>query len=192
MKELLAALVKAKGAFTPIAKDKSNPHYKSKYASLDGVLAAVEPALHANGLVIVQVIEEGHLVTRLYHTTGQCLESRIPIPVGINDPQKLGSAITYYRRYSVCSLLSVTADEDDDGNNAKLTKPAINQAQDKIESHKQAVTECMAELGWDKTKKEEWSRSISNQPASRWTLQEWEKAASKARLALDEHIATVN
>lgn len=190
MQELLTALVKAKPVFTAIPKDKTNPHYKSKYASLDGVLAAVEPALHQNGLVIVQTVEESHLVTRLYHTSGQSLESKLPIPVGISDPQKLGSAITYYRRYAVCSLLSVTADEDDDGNNAKLTKPAVNQASEKIESHKTAVTECMAELGWDKATKETWSRSISNQPASRWTLQEWEKAATMARLALDEHLAT--
>jgi hypothetical protein len=189
MKELLTALVKAKTAFLPIAKDKSNPHYKSKYASLDGVLAAVEPALHANELVVVQTIEEAHLVTRLYHTSGQSLESRIPIPVGINDPQKLGSAITYSRRYSVCSLLSVTADEDDDGSNAKLPKPAINQAQDEIESHKTAVQECMAELGWDKGQKETWSKSISAQPASKWTLTEWKTAATKARLALDARIA---
>jgi hypothetical protein len=189
MKELLTALVLSKPAFTAIAKDRTNPHYKSKYSTLDSVLASVEPALHANGLVIVQIIEDSHLVTRLYHTSGQSIESKLPIPVGISDPQKLGSAITYYRRYSVCALLSVTADEDDDGNNAKLTKPAINQAQDKIESHKQAVTECMAELGWDKATKEAWSRSISSQPASRWTLQEWEKAATLARLALDEHLA---
>lgn len=198
MKELLTALVKAKQTFAPVEKDKTNPFHKSKYASLDSVLAAVEPALHANGLVLCHTVEDSHLVTRLYHTSGQLLESQLPIPTGLTDPQKLGSIITYYRRYAVCSLLSVTADEDDDGHTAKPNPSQQAQGKignyqqaldDKIESHKKAVQECMAELGWDKAKKEEWSKAISPQPTSRWSLQDWERASTKARLALDAQLA---
>lgn len=118
-KELIAALVKAKQAFMPIEKDKVNPQFKSRYSTLDSVLASVEPALHANGLVLVQRIEieeQGTvLVTELWHTSGQRLSSRHPI-IDQSTPQKMGISMTYARRYSVCAILSVTADEDTDGN----------------------------------------------------------------------------
>lgn len=110
--ELIKALIKAKGEIAPITKDKKGA--RSTYASLDAVLAAVEPALLKNGLTIVQLVNGPMLDTHLYHTSGSSLVSQYPLELGA-DSQRNGSAITYARRYALCALLSVTAEEDDDG-----------------------------------------------------------------------------
>ena len=120
MQEIVKALIKAKSLFKAIPKDRTNPHFKSKYATLDAVLEAVNPGLESAGLAITQLIETDEqgrtfLVTNLMHESGESLKSAFPLS-GTQDPQKLGSAITYARRYSLCAILSVTADEDDDGN----------------------------------------------------------------------------
>jgi hypothetical protein len=57
------------------------------------------------------------LVTTIYHESGESISGSHPLP-DITDPQKFGSAITYARRYSICAILSITADEDDDANTA--------------------------------------------------------------------------
>ncbi|MEH2029785.1 MAG: ERF family protein [Nostoc sp.] len=121
MQKLISALIKAKAEFQPIHKNKTNPHYKSQYADLDSVLDAVTPALNAHGLTIIQLvgIVDGKTVleTRLYHDSGENTCSVFPLPE-TSDPQKIGSALTYARRYSLCAILSVVADEDNDGNAA--------------------------------------------------------------------------
>lgn len=121
MNELISALIKARSEFQPIRKDKVNPFLKNKYATLDAVLEAVEPALRKHGLTIVQTTEVDSeqivLKTSLYHESGQSISGHYPLPQ-TDDPQKLGAAITYGRRYALCAILSVTADEDDDGNTA--------------------------------------------------------------------------
>jgi hypothetical protein len=123
MKELITALIKAAQEFEPIRKDRQNPFLKSKYATLDSVLESVEPALHKNGLKIVQILgfhESGAPVLRtlLYHESGESIVSEYPLILS-DDPQKFGAAVTYARRYALCAALSVTADEDDDAEAAK-------------------------------------------------------------------------
>ncbi len=121
MQELIKALIKAKSEFKPIRKDRTNPDFKRKYATLDSVLEAVTPALNKYGLAVIQTtaIIEGKpcLQTHLYHESGESISSPYPLPE-ISDPQKLGAAITYARRYALCAILSVTAEDDDDGNTA--------------------------------------------------------------------------
>ena len=118
--KLLPALVEAKKNFKPISKDSINPHYKKKYASLSAILEAIEPALLEQSLLISQAVQESLLVTRLYHASGQFLEAVYVLP-SIEDMQKVGSAITYAKRYSICGLLSVVADEDDDAESLKTS-----------------------------------------------------------------------
>ena len=116
MNELIKALIRARSEFPPINKDKTNPAFKGvKYASLDSVLDSVVPTLCRHGLVAVQTLDEGKLITTLYHESGQFIQSSYILPSGL-DAQKMGAAITYGRRYSICSLLCITADEDTDGN----------------------------------------------------------------------------
>lgn len=209
MKELLTALVAAKSAFTSIKKDKANPFHKSKYATLDSVLSAVEPSLLANELVLVQTVAEGFLITTLWHTSGQSLTSSFRLPE-LNDPQKLGSQITYYRRYAVCALLSVTADEDDDGNAAKpvdrsspsqpvssrssapspvtqpKSPPSPTVPDSEIATRKQALKECMEILNWDAETKSAWSKSVCKSPFNSWTLNDWDRGVSMALSEIDK------
>jgi peroxiredoxin family protein len=125
MKNIIPAFAKARANFKPIAKTTFNPFTKKNYATLDSVLDSVMPYLLAEGLVIVQqteITETGlRLNTRLIHTSGEMLESSYPLP-DVADPQKLGAAITYARRYSISALLCVCPDEDDDGESVKQNK----------------------------------------------------------------------
>ncbi|MCC5633819.1 ERF family protein [Nostoc sphaeroides CHAB 2801] len=138
MQELIKALIKAKAEFNPIQKDGTNPHYKRKYATLDAVLDAVTPGLSKHGLVIIQTTEifEGKTVlrTHIFHESGENITSTYPLPE-ISDSQKLGAALTYARRYAVCAILSVTADEDDDAESAGTPKKT-EQAQNNIRPRK--------------------------------------------------------
>jgi hypothetical protein len=122
MIELIKALIKARAEFPSIQKDKINPHFKVSYASLDSVLDTVTPVLCKHGLAIVQVMEKGNILkTHLFHESGEFLTSEYELP-DIQDSQKKGAALTYARRYTVCALLSITADEDDD---SKATKDEL-------------------------------------------------------------------
>ncbi len=125
MKLITAALIAAKAKFTPIHKNKVNPHFNFKYATLDEILEAIAPALLANNLLLIQptIVKDNSTVlkTILIHAeSGEQLESELTIPA-IADPQKLGAAMTYYRRFSICSLLAIAPDDDDDGTTAKAT-----------------------------------------------------------------------
>ncbi len=117
---LVGALAKARAEFDAVTKNANNPFFKSKYADLSEVIGAITPALSANGLVVVQPIDQTEngllLRTQLYHVGGGVIESTFAIPEN-KDIQKLGSAITYVRRYSLSSLIGV-APQDDDGNAA--------------------------------------------------------------------------
>jgi hypothetical protein len=134
--KLNAALVAAIAELRNVQKDKTNPHFKSKFASLDAIIDATRPVLAKNGLAIVQLPEydsDSHtagVVTRVIHSSGECIESKLLLPVKSNDPMACGSAISYSRRYSISAVLMICADEDDDGVSAStpskaVTKPVI-------------------------------------------------------------------
>ena len=74
----------------------------------------VTPLLQEQGLVLIQPITDGQVRSVIVDTEGGSIESSMHLP-DIADPQKIGSAITYYRRYTLQSLLALQA-EDDDGN----------------------------------------------------------------------------
>ena len=125
--ELLAqALLKAQTEFMTASKDAKNPFFKSKYATLNSVWEAVATALHNNGLVCIQPIVNNMVATTIIHTSGQFITSECPIVCAKqNDPQALGSAITYSRRYALASMLGVMTDDDDDAESAMVRKQPI-------------------------------------------------------------------
>jgi hypothetical protein len=115
--ELLPALAKVKLNLGGVAKSSANPFFKSSYASLNTHLEVVEPLLQENGLILVQPVdysEEGNLVESIiFHVkSGQFISSSMKL-VGEKDMQKIGSAVTYARRYTLGSLLSMQAIDDD-------------------------------------------------------------------------------
>jgi hypothetical protein len=118
---IMPAFIKAQGNFAPALKSATNPHFKSKYVALDGVIDAVAAPLREQGIAIMQMtdIEDARtiLVTRLIHSSGEWLGSRYPVHPVKADPQGEGSALTYARRYALMALVGI-APEDDDGNAA--------------------------------------------------------------------------
>ena len=139
MTELLKSLSFAKKEIGAISKDSKNPFFKSKYFDINQLLEHVEPILEEYGLLITQPIIDNKVYSIVWDIeTGDKLESGIELPA-LNDPQKLGSCITYYRRYTLSSLLAIQA-EDDDANKAsrpvkkqpiKLTDANVQSAIDK-------------------------------------------------------------
>ena len=125
IKDLVAALSKAQGAYPSIGADRENPYFKSNYADLDMILKAVRPMLAQNGLSLVQdtrFTADGSTVlhTRLYHSTGQWLETRARILPVKNTPQEYGSCLTYNKRYSAMALLGVTVAKDPTDDDAEV------------------------------------------------------------------------
>jgi hypothetical protein len=117
MKTLLEKLGKVKSEIGKISKDSTNPFFKSKYFDVNSLLEHAEPLLQKNGLLLLQPIIDGEVVTEIWEIeSGLKVSSGIKLPE-LNDPQKLGSAVTYYRRYTLQSLLGLQA-EDDDANKA--------------------------------------------------------------------------
>lgn len=108
-------------------KDGSNPHFRSRYATLEGCLDAAKAALKENNLALTQQIhpEPDRLVTRLIHTSGEFIEDGgVPLkPRDPTNPQALASAVTYARRYGLMAMLGITG-EDDDGNAASKPPPS--------------------------------------------------------------------
>lgn len=104
-----------------IKKDGKNPHFKSTYATLTQILSEVKPILNDLGLLVTQPIKDNKVGTVIYDNNLIVAESWINLPEGLNA-QQIGSAITYYRRYTLASLLALEL-EDDDGNLASEAKP---------------------------------------------------------------------
>lgn len=127
MGALAKALAVAQAEMSNAAFNRTNPHFKSKYADLAGIRDTVTPALAKHGLAVIQTVEAGEptpvLVTRLIHADGGEIVGRYPLPTNYGEPQKFGSALTYARRYSLAALCNIASEEDDDGNEASA-KPA--------------------------------------------------------------------
>lgn len=124
---LCKALAKAQGKITGAVKDKTNPHFKSAYATLESVVDAVRPVAAENGLSFVQISHDSNesaaIETVILHESGEWLSAGVvSVPVSKSDAQGYGSAMTYARRYSLSAAFGV-APEDDDGNGAAKAKP---------------------------------------------------------------------
>lgn len=115
--KLLQNLAKVKSEIGKVSKDSTNPFFKSKYFDINSALEHVEPLLQKYGLVLLQPIENNKVRTEIFNVEdGEFVFSEMELP-NLQDPQKLGSAITYFRRYTLQSLLGLQA-EDDDANKA--------------------------------------------------------------------------
>lgn len=136
--KLFGALSKARGVFSELETSRTAKirgetqsgkayEYGYDYADLGTLQDATVPALSANGLTIIQCywdIKDGHvLLTILGHESGACLEVEVYIPPQ-KDVQKLGSAITYHKRYQWSALCGIAAKRDDDDGNSAVGNDA--------------------------------------------------------------------
>ena len=130
--KLAAALAKAQGSLTSAPKQKTNPHFKSKYADLPALWEVSRKVLSDNGLALLQLprhVPEGGICieTVLTHSSGQWIaDDGLFVPATKQDAQGYGSAMTYARRYSMGAILGLVSDEDDDGNGA--SRPAASKS----------------------------------------------------------------
>lgn len=128
--ELAMALSKAQAAIRGAVEDSTNPHFRSKYASLQSYIDSAREPLSKNGLAVTQLLndlncEEMKMVTIetvLMHSSGQWISSIFSVPVSKSDAQGFGSAITYARRYAFAALVGI-APIDDDGHAATEAAP---------------------------------------------------------------------
>ena len=125
---IAVALHRFHGLMGKVGKDATNPHFKNKYASLSNIIEATTPHLNAVGLSIIQLPCESGLETMLLHTSGEYISSVSLTPCkDASNPQALGSALTYAKRYSYAGALNLNIDEDDDANAATVAPKQVPQ-----------------------------------------------------------------
>jgi hypothetical protein len=124
MSEIVKALIKFHQSVDKIDKNARGNY--GKFADLANVLSTVTPPLLANGLVLTQTFEEDCLTTTLRHESGETISSStmLIISEGRNKTQEWGKAVTYQRRYAVCSILGLVADMDTDAEATPEPAPA--------------------------------------------------------------------
>ncbi|MDI3211789.1 ERF family protein [Arthrobacter sp. AL12] len=130
--DIAKALVALQAEVQGLGKTAKNDHFKNTYAPLDEVMDAALPLLTKNKLSLMQwpitVGTEHFLHSVLAHESGVSMQSDIKLLLVKQDPQGLGSALTYTRRQSVMAILGLSAkDEDDDGNKASNHLPPPTQ-----------------------------------------------------------------
>lgn len=126
--EICKALAAFHSEVGRISKDGTNPYLKNRYATIDQIIEEIRPILASKGLFILQAPSnnesgEIQMTTRILHESGQWIESpALTLKAQKNDPQAIGSAVTYARRYSLTSFLSLNTGEDDDGHQASTPR----------------------------------------------------------------------
>jgi len=112
----------AKQSMGKVIKNATNPHFKRSYADINSIIETVEPILMDCGLILMQPVKDDKVYTIIIDIeNGDRFESFMTLPP-ITDAQKLGSAVTYFRRYTLVSLLSLQAVDDDGETASKAPK----------------------------------------------------------------------
>ena len=126
------SLAAASASLRNPGQDATNPHFRSKYTSLVGLIDSLRPPLAAQGIIVLQPVSSPvagrvRVETVLLHSSGEWMSSTADLPSGATA-QSFGAAVAYLRRYALQSMLGVSgdADADDDGEaeRAKAEKPA--------------------------------------------------------------------
>lgn len=153
IKSIAEALALFNAEVRNVGKDRTNPHFKNEYATLDALIEETKPLLSAQGLSIMQFPSEDDgqvaVTTLLLHKSGEWMESP-PLkmrPVK-NDPQGAGSVITYLRRYSYAAVLSLALGDDDDGNasTGRAAPPATPPARTPSVGNSDLISEGQAKM----------------------------------------------
>lgn len=152
MKNLMKALLKAQQEMGAATKGADNPFFRSKYADYGAVLEAVKDPLNNNGIVVLQphVFQDGRnfVQTVLVHAeSGETFSSMTEVVCKeANNPQMLGSAITYARRYGLQSLLSLPVEDDDGNAGSGKTYASQTKTAPKVEPKKETKQEKIAKV----------------------------------------------
>lgn len=125
---IAAALSKAQSKITGAIKDSTNPHFKSQFATLASVMDAIREPFAENGLAVVQptvwIDNKLFIKTIIMHSSGETIEGIYPVICkDWNNPQAVGSGMSYGRRYSLSSMVSLPQIDDDANEATEVVKP---------------------------------------------------------------------
>ena len=185
----IKAIAKALGLFQikmqPLKKDATNPFFKSKYVTLNNILENIEEPLRECGLVFTQFPDGDCLTTILIHIeTGEYFQACYQLHPVKQDPQAIGSAITYARRYALGAILALNIDTDDDGNSASQ-KPTqtVNHNVSVAESKKEWLNRFEKD---GSTLTEKWQKAKINLEAGKVTLEQIKSKYIVSKINQDE------
>lgn len=120
--KLAESMSKAQASLKSAPFNRVNPHFKNRYADLTSVIDTARKPLSENGLTFMQFVScSGPVVsveTVIAHSSGEWISGTLSLTATKADPQGVGSAITYAKRYGLCAALGISADDDDDDNDA--------------------------------------------------------------------------
>ena len=121
IEQLAAALCKAQAEMAGAKKTAKNPFFKSTYANLEEVIHCIRQPFADNGLSFMQFPladeDRAGVETIILHSSGEWISNKLMLKCSKVDPQGMGSAITYARRYGLQAAVGLPS-EDDDGNAA--------------------------------------------------------------------------
>jgi len=149
MKNLYKALANFQQEVPTIHKGTQGFGYS--YADLTAIYKVINPLMKKNGLGFTQLLQENQMVTIIFHVeSGESIESKTDIPMnvqlkGMNDFQVMGSAITYFRRYCLSSMLGLVTDKDIDASGEQTGK------------RKETITDERLQAALEKIKKGEYT-----------------------------------
>lgn len=189
IKELAKSLSLFQIKVGSIKKDSVNPFFKSKYASLTTIIEHISIPLSESGLSYTQFPDESGLTTLLMHAdSGEFIQATYQMPVAKqNDPQAVGSAITYARRYALGAILGLAIDEDDDAN-AATQQPKENHNVDVEQSKKEWLNKFESDK---KTLSEKWQKAKVNLEAGNVTLEQIKAKYNISKVNQDELLTFV-
>ena len=129
--ELFKAIAAFQATKPKAAMDGKNPHFRSRYATLESVTDTARQATK-HGLSVIQLVNGDEVITMLCHESGEYVQSCTRVMASKQNAHGYGSGITYARRYALASILGIVADPDDDGNAAVNSPPPKKEAFDDV------------------------------------------------------------
>lgn len=140
LKNIGKALMLFHSKVEKVKKDATNPYFNKKYVTLSNILDNILLPLAESGLSFSQLPDGENLITILIHNeSGEFFQSSYPIKPAKSDPQGVGSAITYARRYALSAILGISVEEDDDANAATGKEQPVSNGQAKTNGQQAQV-----------------------------------------------------
>lgn len=166
--EIAPAFVEVQKEVKDPPRSGENPHFQSSYVTLEDLVHAVRPTLSDNGLTMIQApgMEGGAVTveTMLLHESGQWVRSTARTPTDRNDPQGIGSAVTYLRRYSLAAMLGLAHEDDDDGTRASKQNGGDGSSQSTSDSDTDLTCPDCGGPCWDNTDDEKAAANGGKRP----------------------------
>jgi len=154
---IYSKIAKVRSEVGVLLKTETNPFFKSKYVDVNGLIESVYPALKKENLLLLQPIIDGIVKSVIIDVdSSEQVESGLLLP-NIEDPQKIGSCITYYRRYTLQSLLALQAEDDDANAASGHSNATTNQAKQSQDDDKKWLNV----LDGQKNLTKEWQNIVS-------------------------------